>query len=145
MFPSLTTSNLFVEASACSRQASACQLSPTDMWTGILGPWSWMNSTEFDAASWDVSLEPLRLGGRGTMISDRITLEMNERDNVYLDYIANAIDENFTVTFPGTRNWYTLDTGFVSQVSIGESLANEITVFSQWNAWYCRLDFCKWI
>lgn len=89
-----------------------------------------MNSTEFDVASWDVTLEPLRFEGRGTMISDRITLKMNDRDDVYLDYIANAIDQNFTVNFPGSQNWYTMDTGFVSQDSLGGSSANEIIVFS---------------
>jgi hypothetical protein len=73
-----------------------------------------MNSTAFDASSWDSSLHPLNLSGRASYISDRITLEGPGDGNPSLDFIANAIDLGINVNFPSQSTWYTLNTGFLS-------------------------------
>lgn len=103
-----------MEAAACSAQKSACPSSNLPSWLGRCGLWSWMNSTPFEGSTWDIAVEPLRLQGQGTLISDRITFESTSRSSVFLDFVANSIDQNFTVNYPGPQNWYTLNTGFVS-------------------------------
>lgn len=76
-----------------------------------------MNSDSSDASTWDSSLEPLNLQGQTTLVSDRVTLESSSRNDVYLDFAAESIEQNFTVHYPGSQSWYTLDTGFVSIVT----------------------------
>lgn len=114
MLPSFTTSNLFISTAACSGQDSSCPLPQTNLWSGQLGTWSWMNSTPFQASSWDDSLEPLNLTGQATLISDRVTLQSLGQKDAYLDFIANTIDQDYKVNFPSSNTWYTMDTGFVS-------------------------------
>lgn len=73
-----------------------------------------MNSTAFDAATWDSSLHPLNISGKASYISDRITLEGPGDGNPYLDFVANAIDQDINVNYPSQSAWYTLNTGFFS-------------------------------
>lgn len=73
-----------------------------------------MNSTLFEASSWDTSLAPLNLSGETSYISDRITLTGSGQGNPYLDFTANAISQDIKVNFPSTDAWYTLDAGFFS-------------------------------
>jgi len=73
-----------------------------------------MNSTAFDASTWDPSLHPLNISGQASYISDRLTLEGPGDGNPYLDFIANAIDRDINVNFPSQSAWYTLNTGFFS-------------------------------
>jgi hypothetical protein len=114
LLPSLTKTNLVVDSVACSDPSSACPQSQSTLWTGLKGSWSWMNSTAFDASSWDTSLHPLNLSGQASYISDRITLEGSGDGNPYLDFIANAVDQDINVNFPSQSAWYTLNTGFLS-------------------------------
>ena len=73
-----------------------------------------MNSTAFDASTWDTSLYPLNLSGQASYISDRITLEGPGDSIPYLDFIANTIDQGINVNFPSQNAWYTMNTGFFS-------------------------------
>jgi hypothetical protein len=114
LLPSLTKTNLIVHADACSDPSSACPQSQYTLWNKLKGSWSWMNSTAFDASTWDASLYPLNLSGQTGYISDRITLEGSGDGNPYLDFIANAIDQDINVNFPSQSAWYTLNTGFFS-------------------------------
>jgi hypothetical protein len=114
LLPSLTKTNLVIDSAACSDPSSACPQSQSALWTGLEGSWSWMNSTAFDASTWDTSLHPLNLSGQASYISDRITLEGSGDGNPYLDFIANAIDQDINVNFPAQSAWYTLNTGFLS-------------------------------
>lgn len=114
MLPSLTNSNVFVEVAACAGQDSACPELGTSLWTGNLEDYQLLKSTSFDVSLWESSLEPLNLTRQGIHLTDRITLENSNQDAAYLDYVANTIDQNFTVQYPSSENWYTLDTGFVS-------------------------------
>ncbi|KAH0356721.1 hypothetical protein KCU81_g170, partial [Aureobasidium melanogenum] len=114
LLPSLTKTNLFVHTDACSDPRSACPQSQTDLWTGSIGPWSWMNSTPFSASTWDTSLGPLNLSGQASYISDRITLKSSGQHDSYLDFTANAIDQSINVNYLSPNVWYTLDTGFLS-------------------------------
>jgi hypothetical protein len=114
LLPSLTKTNLVVHSDACSDPSSACPQSQSTLWTGLQGSWSWMNSTAFDASTWDTSLYPLNLSGQASYISDRITLEGPGDGIPYLDFIANAIDQGVNVNFPSQNAWYTMNTGFFS-------------------------------
>ncbi|THW49414.1 hypothetical protein D6D21_02443 [Aureobasidium pullulans] len=114
LLPSLTKTNLFVHSDACSDPRSACPQSETSLWTGLAGTWSWMNSTLFDASTWDPSLKPLNLSGQASYISDRITLKGPGDGNPYLDFTANAVDQDINVNYPSADAWYTLNTGFFS-------------------------------
>ncbi|KAH0149381.1 hypothetical protein KCU67_g11083, partial [Aureobasidium melanogenum] len=114
LLPSLTKTNVFVHTDACSDPRSACPQSQTNLWIGLIGPWSWMNSTLFSASTWDTSLGPLNLSGQASYISDRITLGSPGQDDSYLDFTANAIDQSINVNYPSPNVWYTLDTGFFS-------------------------------
>ncbi|KAI4724747.1 hypothetical protein E4T49_07511 [Aureobasidium sp. EXF-10728] len=73
-----------------------------------------MNSTTFDASTWDTSLDPLNLSGQASYISDRVTLEGPGQGNLFLDFTANAIDQGINVNFPSQNTWYTLGAGFFS-------------------------------
>ncbi|KAI4739882.1 hypothetical protein E4T50_09671 [Aureobasidium sp. EXF-12298] len=99
---------------ACSDPSSACPQSQSTLWTGLQGSWSWMNSTAFDASTWDTSLYPLNISGQASYISDRITLEGPGDGIPYLDFVANAIDQGINVNFPSQNAWYTMNTGFFS-------------------------------
>ncbi|KAG9888975.1 hypothetical protein KCV05_g18641, partial [Aureobasidium melanogenum] len=92
----------------------ACPQSQPNLWTGSIGPWSWMNSSLFSASTWDTSLGLLNLSGQASYISDRITLGSSGQDDSYLDFTANAIDQSINVNYPSPNIWYTLDTGFFS-------------------------------
>ncbi|KAI5242464.1 hypothetical protein E4T42_07702 [Aureobasidium subglaciale] len=120
LLPSLTRANLFVHQDACADPLSACPQSQSDLWAGLAGAWSWMNSTVFDASSWDASLAPLNLSGQASYISDRVTLDGPGDGNPYLDFTANAIDQNINVNFPSSGPWYTLETGFLSLYGAGD-------------------------
>lgn len=73
-----------------------------------------MNSTLFDASTWDPSLKPLNLSGQASYISDRITLKGPGDGNPYLDFTATAVDQDINVNYPSADAWYTLNTGFFS-------------------------------
>ena len=73
-----------------------------------------MNSTAFDASTWDASLHPLNISGQASYISDRITLAGPGDGIPYLDFVANAIDQGINVNYPSPSAWYTLNTGFLS-------------------------------
>ncbi|CAD0106133.1 unnamed protein product [Aureobasidium uvarum] len=81
-----------------------------------------MNSTVFDASTWDASLGPLNLSGQASYISDRITLEGPGEGNPFLDFTANAVDQGINVNFPSRTTWYTMDAGFFSLYGAGRHI-----------------------
>ncbi|KAI4721264.1 hypothetical protein E4T48_02404 [Aureobasidium sp. EXF-10727] len=116
-FPSLTQTSLFVPASACDTQDSACQLQRTGMWSQSPAHSlsNWVNVSIPDASRWDVAADPLALEGAGTLTIDRIVLwSANRADGpYYLDGIAISIASNYTAA-DSIDTPYTLDVGMLS-------------------------------
>ncbi|CAD0043333.1 unnamed protein product, partial [Aureobasidium pullulans] len=116
-FPSLTKSSLFIQASACDTQDSACPLERTGMWTqsGAHSLSNWVNSTISQASTWDTLAEPLRLDGSAVQSTDRIVLWSADRADgpYYLDGLAVTIASNYTVTYPEASISHTMDVGMV--------------------------------
>ncbi|THZ49011.1 hypothetical protein D6C90_03580 [Aureobasidium pullulans] len=117
-FPSLTQSSLFIQASACDTQDSACPLERTGMWTqsGAHSLSNWVNSTISQASTWDTLAEPLRLDGSAVQSADRIVLWSADRADgpYYLDGLAVTIASNYTVTYPEASISHTMDVGMLS-------------------------------
>ncbi|THY42836.1 hypothetical protein D6C99_07304 [Aureobasidium pullulans] len=117
-FPSLTQSSLFIQASACDTQDSACPLERTGMWTqsGAHSLSNWVNSTISQASTWDTLAEPLRLDGSAVQSTDRIVLWSADRADgpYYLDGLAVTIASNYTVTYPEASISHTMDVGMLS-------------------------------
>ncbi|THY16827.1 hypothetical protein D6D00_08741 [Aureobasidium pullulans] len=116
--PSLTQSSLFIQASACDTQDSACPLERTGMWTqsGAHSLSNWVNSTISQASTWDTLAEPLRLDGSAVQSTDRIVLWSADRADgpYYLDGLAVTIASNYTVTYPEASISHTMDVGMLS-------------------------------
>jgi len=120
-FPSLTRKTLFVQASACDTQNSACQLQRPDMWTQSAAHslFNWVNSS-ITAPDWDTAAGPLNLEGSGVSTTDRIVLWSADRADgpYYLDEVAITIASDFNVSPTKSDLWYTMDVGLVSQISL---------------------------
>ena len=114
MLPSLTSTSVFVAASTCSNQNSACVQGSQTLWVDTpshIAVSGWTNSNPVDFASSNPSLEPMRLQGRAVLTAERFTLK-------YLDLWTRSDDTavslagNITVMYPGQR-YYILTSSYV--------------------------------
>ncbi|KAG9523106.1 hypothetical protein KCV07_g2773, partial [Aureobasidium melanogenum] len=110
-FPSLTQTSLFIQASACNTQNSACEPQRPNMWTqsGSDSGFDWVNISIPDASKWDAAADPLMLEGSGFLGTRRIDFGPG-----WLDAVAVSMTSNFTVTDSQPNTSYTLDVGMLS-------------------------------
>ncbi|KAH0355633.1 hypothetical protein KCU83_g1749, partial [Aureobasidium melanogenum] len=117
-FPSLTQTSLFIQASACNTQNSACEPQRSGMWTQSAAHslFDWVNISIPDASKWDTAAGPLTLEGSAVLTTDRIVLWSADRTigPDYLDGVAITIASNYTVTDSQPNTTYTLDVGMLS-------------------------------
>ncbi|KAH0372562.1 hypothetical protein KCU65_g1020, partial [Aureobasidium melanogenum] len=129
-FPSLTQTSLFIQASACDSQNSACEPHQSGMWTQSAAHslFNWLNLSIPDASEWDAAAGPLVLEGSAVLTYDRIVLWSADRTRGpnYLDGVAITIASNFTVTGSQPNTSYTLDVGMLS-LDIGLNTVNWTT------------------
>ena len=116
LFPSLSTTSLLVNESACSDQTAACPLPIPALWDSSTHEnFFWMNSDTWEASTWDASVsEPLRLQGEGEYIHQTFRMYTDKKQTVQSVYDqAAAVSNDFTINYPGGAK-YTLNTGFYS-------------------------------
>ncbi|KAG9586206.1 hypothetical protein KCU97_g9358, partial [Aureobasidium melanogenum] len=117
-FPSLTQTSLFIQASACNTQDSACEPQRSDMWTQSAAHslFDWINISIPDASNWDAAAGPLMLEGSAVLSTDRIVLWSADHTigPDYVDGVAITIASNYTVTDSQPNTSYTLDVGMLS-------------------------------
>ncbi|KAF2416518.1 hypothetical protein EJ08DRAFT_703629 [Tothia fuscella] len=99
MYPSLTETTVFINASNCKSQSDSCPLPVTNMWTGSRAQnlQRERNSGLFDITTWDNVTEIIGMKGTGHIILDRIQICAD----CFMDGNAILSADDVTVGFLG--------------------------------------------
>jgi hypothetical protein len=115
MFPSLTQTSLFINASNCKADSASCPLPVTGMWFGSAAQNTHreQNSASFDITSgpWDNITSVMGMKGKGHYISDRLQI----CGDCFMDGLAILSGDDISVVYPGGAS-YRPDVGFVSEL-----------------------------
>jgi hypothetical protein len=142
MYPSLTETTLFINASSCTAESASCPLPVTGMWGGSAAQNTnkQFNSSPFNitSSSWDNITSVIGMNGDGHFIFDRIQI----CGNCFMDGVAVLSGDDVTVSYPGGAS-YKPDVSFVSELCEGESCVRRL-IRAQQLSLYDKTNTFSW-